>query len=875
MKENKKKNKSQKFTKTSKERNILPKYEDKCSHKSNDKNCIDQKSCTESEIKHGIVFSSQMLKELDADSSRLRSIAAKAPENNLCLHKIFENGLVNCLRYENSQCSSPQCHDNKSKNHKGRNIFPNENEYNEASSKSTQQLKQINCSGTKQKNDSPHGKFIRSKSTKYKSYAPVRKKKGTRNSTIKHRSNLNHRAKDKKPNSRDRPAEILVPEKECFKNEPNATSIEKNEVSISNHEGNTSEHTRLREHSKIDSELNNPPRKKHGSKHINSLEGSEDMSESLSDSSSSPVAKIEPSLDDQIREDITPVGNVRDKNVHSKEKYHNTNKNLSYRRFPQPKGTLKGRSKKHMKKNPQNTHLNRTNTHPTPISIEKRQIKEKRHSKKLSKHAHVDDLEIECASKNEIHRIGPKYEENRGPSAKETNDKISPETTPIESEKTSDTMKPAKENANILSNTEYKHHEGKHISYQRSFFSNEDSKTKNEISSNAPKVIDDASRKNCDKGDRYNPSVDRIENATFKKTQRHVLSDCVEDDSSTCVKSKNSKKKRGKNPSDNKEHRLYEKNSLEKDFSLGFENREDSNKDEEGDIDQDPQPQSSSYNAIENVTSKCDNNDEENDDKYFNGLFQDGIDDSPDMTIVDDEDNHLIEFEPNDSFSLESNRDCESLSTFELLVKPAKFKKRNRTIMSDRQSDFLKRFFTKNPFPNTSEREELGRLLNMRPRTVQIWFQNMRQKNKSKIKNFCPNNKTKNIDTTKENSENSNHGVSLERIRPSNFKLLESRIVKRVAEEDANSTHHKQPIHKKPHLEPSSSKHPQGNSDVTSEYQQKLSKTIKALKEPRLSEKNEKKEQFILEQLDLRGLNALAELADNILDQEKKPKSQR
>lgn len=54
--------------------------------------------------------------------------------------------------------------------------------------------------------------------------------------------------------------------------------------------------------------------------------------------------------------------------------------------------------------------------------------------------------------------------------------------------------------------------------------------------------------------------------------------------------------------------------------------------------------------------------------------------------------------------------------------------RRNRTTMSQLQSAVLKKYFRLNMFPSTEVREELAKMLEMRPRTVQVWFQNQRQK---------------------------------------------------------------------------------------------------------------------------------------------------
>lgn len=58
--------------------------------------------------------------------------------------------------------------------------------------------------------------------------------------------------------------------------------------------------------------------------------------------------------------------------------------------------------------------------------------------------------------------------------------------------------------------------------------------------------------------------------------------------------------------------------------------------------------------------------------------------------------------------------------------------RRSRTVMTTYQSKLLHEFFEKNAFPSTEMREELSASLGMKPRTIQIWFQNQRQKTKSK-----------------------------------------------------------------------------------------------------------------------------------------------
>ncbi|KRH93038.1 putative Homeodomain-like, Homeodomain-related, Homeobox protein [Pseudoloma neurophilia] len=59
-------------------------------------------------------------------------------------------------------------------------------------------------------------------------------------------------------------------------------------------------------------------------------------------------------------------------------------------------------------------------------------------------------------------------------------------------------------------------------------------------------------------------------------------------------------------------------------------------------------------------------------------------------------------------------------------------KKRQRTILTNEQTRYLQTYFFHNTFPTKEERDIVARKLNMPPRTIQIWFQNMRQKVKNK-----------------------------------------------------------------------------------------------------------------------------------------------
>lgn len=56
------------------------------------------------------------------------------------------------------------------------------------------------------------------------------------------------------------------------------------------------------------------------------------------------------------------------------------------------------------------------------------------------------------------------------------------------------------------------------------------------------------------------------------------------------------------------------------------------------------------------------------------------------------------------------------------------YRKRKRTVLTAKQHKILSKFFQECTFPDSEQRKILGRSLNMTPRTVQIWFQNQRQK---------------------------------------------------------------------------------------------------------------------------------------------------
>lgn len=57
-------------------------------------------------------------------------------------------------------------------------------------------------------------------------------------------------------------------------------------------------------------------------------------------------------------------------------------------------------------------------------------------------------------------------------------------------------------------------------------------------------------------------------------------------------------------------------------------------------------------------------------------------------------------------------------------------KKRTRTVMTSSQHKLLMEVFDTEQFPATDIREDLARRLRLPPRTLQIWFQNQRQKTK-------------------------------------------------------------------------------------------------------------------------------------------------
>lgn len=60
-------------------------------------------------------------------------------------------------------------------------------------------------------------------------------------------------------------------------------------------------------------------------------------------------------------------------------------------------------------------------------------------------------------------------------------------------------------------------------------------------------------------------------------------------------------------------------------------------------------------------------------------------------------------------------------------------KKRSRTLMTPFQNKILRRVLAKTCFPSAGTRSYLANLLGISTRTIQIWFQNQRQKAKQKI----------------------------------------------------------------------------------------------------------------------------------------------
>ena len=57
----------------------------------------------------------------------------------------------------------------------------------------------------------------------------------------------------------------------------------------------------------------------------------------------------------------------------------------------------------------------------------------------------------------------------------------------------------------------------------------------------------------------------------------------------------------------------------------------------------------------------------------------------------------------------------------------------NRTKLSDKQLDALVSAFDREPMPSPEQRDALAHKLDLPPRSVQIWFQNRRQRSKPAI----------------------------------------------------------------------------------------------------------------------------------------------
>ncbi|KAJ1969467.1 hypothetical protein H4R34_006160, partial [Dimargaris verticillata] len=59
-------------------------------------------------------------------------------------------------------------------------------------------------------------------------------------------------------------------------------------------------------------------------------------------------------------------------------------------------------------------------------------------------------------------------------------------------------------------------------------------------------------------------------------------------------------------------------------------------------------------------------------------------------------------------------------------------KRRTRTVTTPYQARVLNYVLMQTSFPSTEQREQLAKRLGMTPRTVQVWFQNQRQKAKNR-----------------------------------------------------------------------------------------------------------------------------------------------
>jgi hypothetical protein len=56
--------------------------------------------------------------------------------------------------------------------------------------------------------------------------------------------------------------------------------------------------------------------------------------------------------------------------------------------------------------------------------------------------------------------------------------------------------------------------------------------------------------------------------------------------------------------------------------------------------------------------------------------------------------------------------------------------KRKRVVFTPEQTDSLRRYFIKNPYPTAAELDELANSLGLEARKVYTWFTNQRQMNK-------------------------------------------------------------------------------------------------------------------------------------------------
>lgn len=64
----------------------------------------------------------------------------------------------------------------------------------------------------------------------------------------------------------------------------------------------------------------------------------------------------------------------------------------------------------------------------------------------------------------------------------------------------------------------------------------------------------------------------------------------------------------------------------------------------------------------------------------------------------------------------------------------ARPRKKSRTKVTAEQGVVLMKSFAHDRFPSTAAREELSRALEITPRSVQVWFQNQRQKTRNEAK---------------------------------------------------------------------------------------------------------------------------------------------